>query len=399
MPAVSITAAKTAADQAQPADERPHLPGLDGVRGVAIAMVLCLHFAQILQLRPTGAVSEFVLRLASFGWTGVNLFFVLSGFLITGILIEAKGKENYFLSFYARRALRIWPVYFAFLAVSFLVLPRLGIGGGPNWEAARQHQIWYWLHQTNIMMALRELGPRPEYPQTLYWSLAAEEQFYLVWPAVVLLCSRATLQRVCLWGAAASLLSRIIGSASGMPHDAIYVITPMRLDGLLLGAYAALRIRDADGGAPLRRVAPAIAAVSLAVIVGIQFATGRFDYADAITCTVGDTVIATLSGALVLGAAFQTPGSFGTAFWGSRFLRMLGRYSYAMYIIHIAVIRQFNAMVPFDKLTPVLGSLAFAQVLYFAAVMAEVILLGAASWFFFERPILSLKRFVPYGAR
>src|SRR5918998_1037700 len=96
------------------------LPGLDGLRGIAILMVMFFHLAQ---MKPVSRIDPFFYKLTSYGWSGVDLFFVLSGFLITGILIDAKGTENYFLNFYSRRALRILPLYYGFFAALLLLGP------------------------------------------------------------------------------------------------------------------------------------------------------------------------------------------------------------------------------------------------------------------------------------
>ena len=173
--------------------ERGHILALDGLRGIAILLVVFSHFVSNLRIPADGWAWPLV-SIAHAGWAGVDLFFVLSGFLITGILVDARGSSTYFKSFYARRALRILPAYYGFLLAIFVVLPLLHLGAGDNYMLARQHQGWYWLHLTNVMMAIGELPGHGPYPSTLFWSLAVEEQFYLIWPAIVALCSTSTLR-------------------------------------------------------------------------------------------------------------------------------------------------------------------------------------------------------------
>src|SRR6266704_2509367 len=159
-------------------------PGLDGVRGIAILLVMFFHFAN---MKPASKIDGYFYAFTHYGWSGVDLFFVLSGFLITGILVDARGSPSYFKAFYARRALRILPAYYGFLFVIFVVLPLLGLGAGANYMLARQHQGWYWLHLTNVMMAIGEIPGHGSNPSTRFWSLAVEEQFYFLWPAIVAL--------------------------------------------------------------------------------------------------------------------------------------------------------------------------------------------------------------------
>ncbi len=129
---------------------RGHLPGLDGIRGLAILLVMTVHFIG-------GAVAEtplqkFFVKAAVHGWMGVDLFFVLSGFLITGILLGSKNKPRYFRNFYARRALRIFPLYYVVLIALFLILPLL-VKPSPLLEIARSHQIWLWTYTSNFFIA------------------------------------------------------------------------------------------------------------------------------------------------------------------------------------------------------------------------------------------------------
>src|SRR6185369_11811956 len=121
------------------------------------------------------------------GWIGVDLFFVLSGFLITGILYDAKARKDYFRNFYARRFLRILPLYYGILALYILVFPRISIVPQRQYQSLVEHQLWFWTHLSNVSIAIEGYGNQQR-GWTHFWSLAVEEQFYLVWPAVVFLC-------------------------------------------------------------------------------------------------------------------------------------------------------------------------------------------------------------------
>src|SRR6186997_1549382 len=175
--------------------EAGFIPALDGLRGIAIVLVMLHHFTY---LRPTSGIDALIGNVLFFGWTGVDLFFVLSGFLITGILLDTRNSRRYFTTFYARRTLRIFPLYYLILFIALVVLPkfpavdRVLIGQDelidlpPQWP--------YWLYLTNFSIADRgwvhgwvDVG----------WSLAIEEQFYLVWPLVIWLCPPRLVALLC----------------------------------------------------------------------------------------------------------------------------------------------------------------------------------------------------------
>jgi peptidoglycan/LPS O-acetylase OafA/YrhL len=177
------------------------------------------------------------------GWTGVDIFFVLSGFLITGILLDARGDgpvrpPGYYRAFYTRRALRIFPVYYAFLAYIF-ILRKAQVPSGA-W--------WYWTYLTNVMFA--RVGWTPSIEPHL-WSLAVEEQFYLFWPAAISLIRRSWLRPIC-WALIVLSTGLRIVVAQHWGWTPAYVLTVCRLDefaaGALLASYA--RARQPVGNGP-----------------------------------------------------------------------------------------------------------------------------------------------------
>ncbi len=148
------------------------MPALDGIRGIAVSLVLLCHFVGAYE--PTTTVGGIVYAVLRSGWCGVDLFFVLSGFLITGILVETKTAPNFFRSFYMRRFLRIFPLYYALLFVWFGVLGSLAARFG--WDAyaiGRDRQLWYWAYLGNWLRPSRELVGAIAH----LWTLAIEEQF------------------------------------------------------------------------------------------------------------------------------------------------------------------------------------------------------------------------------
>ena len=165
---------------------RRHIPVLDGLRGLAVVLVLLFHLDRL-----SGAAwpDRVLARLFGAGWVGVDLFFVLSGFLITGILVDTAAQRNFFRNFYARRALRIFPLYYALLVVGFAVYPTFApaIHADRDWRLFLDGQWWFWSYLANIRLAA--VGGAPMNFGHL-WSVAIEEQFYLVWPLLLLLAWR-----------------------------------------------------------------------------------------------------------------------------------------------------------------------------------------------------------------
>ncbi|HLL88149.1 MAG TPA: acyltransferase, partial [Tepidisphaeraceae bacterium] len=177
---------------------RTHYPALDGLRGLAILLVMVSHY-----VAPPAGGGRWGLvfrRAADAGWVGVDLFFALSGFLITGILLDAKGKPGFFRNFFARRTLRVFPLYYGVLFVVCVLLPALGLLklGVPL------SQRWLWLYATNLFPLLRSAdGAGFFFPNSWdlqfghFWSLAVEEHFYLAWPLVVYALGRRPLMVTC----------------------------------------------------------------------------------------------------------------------------------------------------------------------------------------------------------
>ena len=222
-----------------------HLPPLDGLRGVAILMVLLFHVWRVPGGGVSGPVSHAIENFASIGWTGVELFFVLSGFLITGILLDARQATNYFRVFYARRVLRIFPLYYLTLIAFFWVWPLLAHHvaffqlHGQGTFGPRE-QLWYWFDLVNLRTAFY---PLIIVMLTHCWTLSLEEQFYAVWPVVV----RFLRER---WLVAGSIAVVVLSPAlralpwvqsmNAVYPNFTYRFTPFNLDTLLTGALLAV---------------------------------------------------------------------------------------------------------------------------------------------------------------
>ena len=369
---------------------RGHLVPLDGLRGLAILLVLLLHFTSDMTLRE-GSLAAGVRGAFQIGWIGVDLFFVLSGFLITGILADNKGSDRYFSAFYARRALRILPVYFLAVFAAFHILPRFFQGidtGGLRTEAS------FWLFLQNFRSLPYQLARTVGH----FWSLAIEEQFYLMWPLVVFLSSARQARRIALLTIILSPIARFVAMQAGVSGAAVYHFTPFRLDGLATGAFIALSMRDPVARVGLDRLSKIAGVIALAAALVLY---GPVHLPEALSTelsfSIGFSTLCIGFGALLMRVILSTPDSTLARVLSWRALVTLGTYSYAMYLIHVPLLRvvskvaappQWSASERFPLLW-VFGYPAALGVLTLVAAMA--------SWQLCEKHFLALKRHFPYA--
>lgn len=375
-----------AADTARAKPSRHHLAALDGLRGVAILFVL-MHGFDVIQAvsGPTRAVDH----LLDMGWIGVQLFFVLSGFLITGILLDTRESPDYYRSFFVRRVLRIFPLYYGVLFVAFAIVPFLfAVPDGYG-----QHQIWLWTYLANYVAPFGR--GEPAFPH--FWSLCVEEQFYLAWPLVVRLGGIRGVTLVSAVVVVVAALCRLyLRHHFGEPigHEAAYMFTPCRADALAIGAFAAVAVRTPwlldklRAFGPTKLLAAGIGVLLVGVIAGGSARIGAsmqlFGY-PIIACGFALLLLACLR-------ADRWPAqllSFAP-------LRRCGIYSYGMYVFY-APLHLFVGL-------PLLAQLQHAPTLaeaigYEIAAIAATFALGAISHHLYEQRFLALKpRLAPVGA-
>ncbi len=367
-----------------------HLPALDGVRGLAILAVLLFHFVS--PANPQGRLDHALTWLFAYGALGVDLFFLLSGFLITGILYDSRTDPNYFRNFYMRRVLRIFPLYYGVLAVVFLVVPLIPPLRGSEIAGLRSEQAWAWLYGVNLYLAIH--GGWVLSYLTHFWSLAVEEQFYLVWPLLVwLLAGRPRVfLTFSLAVAIASFGARIVASLMGVNLVATTVLTPFQLDSLALGAFIAVYLRQPDGEAGVRRLIVPLTVAGIGLLL-LQFAIRHFS-------GHGDSVLSLRSGAFhaLLAAlmlkALSAPAASGWAiFFRSRPMITLGKYSYGMYVYHHFFSHYFIVHGTEDALASMIGSRTAALAIQAVVGMTSSMMIAWLSYEYFEKYFLKLKRF------
>lgn len=361
---------------------------------MAILLVLLHHLAIYGGLRPNTAVDKIFYMVATAGWVGVDLFFVLSGFLITGILYDARGEHFYFRHFYIRRCLRIFPLYYAVLVLFFVVLSRLREVRELGYVIPAD-QMWYWTYSVNVIIAA------DGWPQAFllahFWSLAVEEQFYFVWPFVIFLLPLRRLLVVCATCTLLGLAVRL-GLVWSGHHLAAYVLTPARIDSLAVGAILALLARRPQGLSVRRRLVWLVAVGTGAPLALIMARRHELSTMDALVDTIGYTLLACLFGAGLLLVLTASARSRLGGIFSSRGLRLMGRYSYGLYVLHHPILIVTSRQLFTASDLPVMwGSQLPAFGLYVMVAGGLSVAAAVASWHAYESPFLNLKKAFPYS--
>jgi len=360
-------------------------------------MVLLYHF--VAQTTATNRLEASVNRVLAYGALGVDLFFILSGFLITGILYDSRDDPSYFRNFYMRRVLRIFPLYYGVLAVVFFVVPQIPDLRGSDIAGLERHQAWAWLYGVNLYLAIQG-GWVLSYIEH-FWSLAVEEHFYFVWPVLVwLLAGRPkVLLRTTLAIAVLSFAARVAASLAGVSPVAITVLTPFQLDALCVGAFFAVRVRQPGGESASRRAVLPMALVA-GTAVALQFALHRYtDSGLPLLRSMREGMFRILLAAVLLEALVAPASSVVSRFFRSGPMIALGKYSYGLYVYHHFLSYYFTRHGTEFALARAVGSHPVAVAIQAVGGIGVSMAVAWLSYELFEKRFLRLKRFWHSPAR
>ncbi len=364
-----------------------HLVPLDGVRGLAILAVMASHLFAV-NVDAGGTVVRAIGHAVYYGWMGVDLFFVLSGFLITGILVDSREEPGYFRNFYMRRVLRIFPLYYGVLFALLLLTPALGI----QWHGIFIPLLLYLQNFQNYNRYTFSLAPGVTLNHL--WSLAIEEQFYLLWPLLVF-AARARLRvlRLALVLSVCALLFRFVLMAQWGNAYAAHHSMFARADALLLGGVLAMLYRGSAWPRVLA-IAPWLFAgcAGLVVVSLLRPAVPLFASMYWIFCVRFSIVAFASCGLLVWSLR---PGLVSRGF-SMLPLRWFGKYSYGLYVLHL-IFLPYLSRVGRDAFFALTHNKAAAVALTAFAVLGLASLAAWLSFQFYEKPFLRLKRYFDYA--
>jgi peptidoglycan/LPS O-acetylase OafA/YrhL len=361
-------------------NQRPaHIPALDGVRGIAILLVMLSHFL----LREWWTDPQ-VFSLVQGGWLGVDLFFVLSGFLITGILLDTKGRSNYWSGFYRRRVLRIFPLYYTAVIITWFAtyfIENQRPGGYDSFG-------WFFAFAPNIAIGLKNEWSWHSHIFNLnhLWSLAVEEQFYIFWPLMVRFVPIRYLLGLC---------ALLVYFSTGLRHmtddmmhmsmsRASYVLPYCRMDGLAAGSFLAVFFRlELQYFIPFNKWLARVLFCWMGYRIGDALWFGNTQYLATMTA---------LFFASFLYLALNTDkGAWVRRLCENPFLRHLGKFSFGLYIFHQMFEYFWHDLFRDPLLKSGLGPV-WGQIIYIPLAFAGTYLLARVSWIVIEQPFLRLKQ-------
>lgn len=355
------------------------IPALDGVRGIATLTVLTGHF-----MFYDVYHEQWWWAIAHAGWLGVDLFFVLSGFLITGILLNKKGRPDYFRDFYRRRILRIFPLYYFALILSVVAI--VFIDQQPHRLYTGYDSLgWFLAFIPNVALALKGdwLWQTNWVGLSHLWSLAVEEQFYLLWPLVVLLIPRKPLAILCAILIWAGYYIRVQTDVSFGQEWSIasYVLPHCRMDGLAAGSLLAILMHLGQlSFSPLQKTIVRDLTFGLAMTTLYLLLAGNTHWR-------GEVVALTFMGILYLALS---PDSKIRTFCERPLLMHLGLYSYGMYVFH----QMFRVIYEYIYRGPLEASglpIGWVQAIYMVLAIGTTYLIARLSWRYVEQRFIAMK--------
>jgi len=343
-----------------------YIKPLDGIRGFAVLMVMFFHY----NLIDYNTIFNGMTSIVKFGQTGVTLFFVLSGFLITRILIKAKNKENYFSHFYLRRTLRIFPLYYFFLLLTYFVLPYLNLASFVSFK----EQIPFYLFYQNIAYTFEWACEGP----SRYWSLAVEEHFYLIWPLIMYFFSIKNCYRIIILIGGIAILFRILLLKEGY---GTFYFTLCRMDAIAIGCYVALMEFESNYNLKINWNKHLVVLSVIALVFGYLW----FVYSEKSNLyiqIIKDIPYYYIFSILIMAMVSKESHYLQNIvknFFNNKFLIFCGKLSFSLYVYHVMC---------YD----IVGKIGISNIyISILACFGLSFIIASISFFYFETPFLKLK--------
>ena len=367
---------------------------LDGLRGIAVVLVMALHLFKRAAYFTEHPVLLGFTKLTTVGWVGVDIFFTLSGFLITSILLKSKTDEHYFKNFYVRRALRIFPLYYAAIAFVLFFAPKVEEEFTNQLSTALPIML---LYQQNWALLFKDFHITQYLGIT--WSLAIEEQFYFLWPFIVYKLDRNTLIKVSIGYIAVSILGRVLGTLLwpnlGESSTFFYYTSFARFEEMLFGGLLATFLTYEGALEKVKRYALPLFLASFTVFVALHILSLPGDphpeHASLPLTLGGYTTAALFTLGLIGIFVTSPPQNLFRRFFANPVLTFLGKYSYSMYLFHMTA-----ALILLDVFwhSELRGWKPYF--LYPLSVYVVTVIIALLTWNLLEKHMLGLKKYFEY---
>lgn len=373
-----------------------HIPAIDGLRGIAILMVMIRHFYNEPMINEGyQIIGPIITKLALAGNYGVELFFVLSGFLITQILLDAKNKPHYFRNFYVRRFLRIFPLYYGVLFFIFLILPNVVTFD----EAAKDissHQVWLWTFLSNAPWSGVQLDSSNIFRLGHLWFLCVIVHFYIIWPLVVYKYEKWAIINICLTGLVVCLLIRLFYTITGGP-DLFTWSSITKFDGLLCGSFLAAGLKVESVSHLINKYALKVAWIAGLLFFALIFVPRRLMWdTNFYWWTFMETISVIFFGGLLI-LILRQKGI--PVLMSNKILVTFGKYSYGLFVIHNICLPLFQWLFQPTALSRTLGSPILAQTIFYVLSITASFILAFISWHLYEKHFIKLKKLFEYKSQ
>lgn len=367
---------------------------LDGLRGIAVILVMALHLFKRAAYFTEHPVLEAFTTFTTVGWVGVDIFFTLSGFLITSILLKSKTDEHYFRNFYVRRVLRIFPLYYAAIAFVLLFAPKVE----PEFTAQLGTALPIMLlYQQNWALLFKDFHITQYLGIT--WSLAIEEQFYLIWPFIVYKLDREKLVKFSVGYILVCILGRALGTLLwpdlGQSSTFFYYTSFARFEEMLFGGLLAVFLTYDGALEKVRRYALPLFMASFTVFVALHIlslpGSPHPEHASLPLTLGGYTTAALFTLGLIGMFITHPPQNIFRRIFGNPILTFFGKYSYSMYLFHMTA-----ALILLDAFwhSELRGWKPF--ILYPVTTYIATVIIALITWNVLEKHMLGLKKFFEY---